>query len=758
MKNYISIIIPVYNEAGNIRDLIERINNTLVKADIGYEIIIIDDHSDDDTKSIVETLRGKYRIGYYIKKGRQGKAQSIIEGFSYINSTNLPDSVSQTANNESFQSQYIVIIDGDLQYPPETIPDMVQALNSGLDIVIARRKYIEAGKLRHLSGSIFSFIFGRILHGFPYDVQSGLKAFRMAIADQVSIKPRSGWMFDLEFLLQARNAGAKIGEIIMPFYNRSQGVSKVHIFSTSIEMAIDAVRLKFRNPAYMPFTQNTKHHKGNGFYYRGREYINYSDLQLKSSAFRRFIPSQIFILLLILVLFTVFVYLNHHLAVVSVVSTITVLYFLDLLFLFYLVVAALTYDPSLKISDEQIYGVRNSDLPIYTILCPLYKEAKVLRQFTSSIAALDYPKNKLQVLLLLEEDDAESKSEIENLTLPSYFEVHIIPDSRPKTKPKALNYGLQYAKGEYLVIYDAEDIPESDQIRKVSAAFEVSSPKVACIQAKLHYYNTEQNILTRLFSIEYLLMFDLILPGLQAIRAPIPLGGTSNHFRTMTLKGLNGWDAFNVTEDADLGIRLYKEGYQTEVIDSVTYEEANSRLLSWIKQRTRWIKGYIQTYFVHLRSRKMAFNISNPHLYTFHLIMGWKSLFLLVNPYLWVVTICYYIFRPVLGRTIESFFPPSIFYLGTIVLITGNFLYSYMYLIALGKRSQWNLAIYVFLVPFYWLMMSYAAISAIIEFIVKPHHWNKTVHGLYNGRIITNSKPDYIENRHFLSTENRGIL
>jgi cellulose synthase/poly-beta-1,6-N-acetylglucosamine synthase-like glycosyltransferase len=285
-----------------------------------------------------------------------------------------------------------------------------------------------------------------------------------------------------------------------------------------------------------------------------------------------------------------------------------------------------------------------------------------------------------------------------------------------------------------LVIYDAEDIPEPNQLKKAWLAFKQANSRVACIQAKLQYYNPEHNILTRLFSIEYLLLFDLILPGLQAIHAPIPLGGTSNHFKTNILKNkLHGWDSFNVTEDADLGMRLYRYGYQTEIIDSVTMEEANSDVSNWIKQRTRWIKGYIQTYLVQLRGSKgIAYDFSNPHTLTFHLLMGWKTLFLFINPFLWFVTLTYFIFRAQVGGLIESFFPSYILYMGSIVLITGNFLYFYMYLIALGKRSMWDMVVYVALMPAYWLLMSYAGIHAFIEFIVKPHHWNKTVHGLYS--------------------------
>src|SRR5258708_6606643 len=194
-------------------------------------------------------------------------------------------------------------------------------------------------------------------------------------------------------------------------------------------------------------------------------------------------------------------------------------------------------------------------------------------------------------MLLLEEDDKETIQKIKNYDLPSYFEIVIVPHSLPKTKPKACNYGLLHATGEYTVIFDAEDIPDPLQLKKAVIAFEKSGSQVVCIQAKLNFYNPTQSFFTKLFTAEYSLWFDLVLTGLQSIHAPIPFGGTSNHFRTKDLWLLKGWDSFNVTEDCDLGMRLVKQGYRTAVIDSITLEEANPAFNNWFWQRSRWIKG-----------------------------------------------------------------------------------------------------------------------------------------------------------------------
>lgn len=421
---------------------------------------------------------------------------------------------------------------------------------------------------------------------------------------------------------------------------------------------------------------------------------------------------------------------NWHVTIVLLVAILTLLYFADLLFNFFLIVRSFSRPPEIQVDDTEIGKL--TDWPTYTIFCPLYREHHVLPQFVTAMSKLDYPKDKLQVLLLLEEDDKETIERVRTYQLPAYFETVIVPHSRPKTKPKALNYGLLRAKGEYTVVYDAEDIPDPKQLKKAIVAFDKVDKKTICIQAKLNFYNPHQNILTRVFTAEYSLWFDLVLTGLQSIGAPIPLGGTSNHFRTRDLHNLKGWDSFNVTEDCDLGMRLVKHGFRTAIIDVTTYEEANSDLANWFGQRTRWIKGYIQTYLIHMRNpRQFMKNWKEPHVVTFQLIVGGKVLSMLINPLMWVTTAAYFVFRPLIGPTIESFFPTSVFYMAVFSLIFGNFLYMYYYMIGCAKREQWDLVKYAFLVPFYWLFMSIAAWQANYKIIVDPHYWSKTNHGLH---------------------------
>jgi len=350
------------------------------------------------------------------------------------------------------------------------------------------------------------------------------------------------------------------------------------------------------------------------------------------------------------------------------------LHFLRLVHLlctFYLVVIAyklvsialsLVWRWEIRCKKEELAALNDDDLPLYTILVPLYKETEVVDKIVRHISELDYPADKLDVKILLEPDDPETLAVIERTGLPRFCEVIICPRSLPKTKPKACNHGLARACGDYVVIYDAEDRPESDQLKKAVVAFgkaqrrwekfrwvrwlnpfqRAGRGRTVCLQAKLDYYNPRQNLLTRWFAIEYATWFRLYLPGLHALRAPIPLGGTSNHFRAGVLKEIGGWDPFNVTEDCDLGIRLHKLGYRTEVMDSTTWEEANSRVGNWLRQRSRWVKGYVQTHFTHMRHPlRTLWQLRPWGMFNFLNSVGGLSLMLLLNPIFWASSLLY---------------------------------------------------------------------------------------------------------------------
>jgi cellulose synthase/poly-beta-1,6-N-acetylglucosamine synthase-like glycosyltransferase len=334
--------------------------------------------------------------------------------------------------------------------------------------------------------------------------------------------------------------------------------------------------------------------------------------------------------------------------VIAFIAIITFLYFGSLFLDFLLAMRTLNQATDEQIDDAVVHALADVEWPQYTILCPLYREVEVVPQFVQAMQALDYPADKLQILFLTEEDDVETRKAIAARHLPQHFSIVTVPAGQPRTKPRACNFGLLQATGDYVVIYDAEDIPDPLQLKKAVLTFANHDADLACVQAKLNYYNTKQNLLTRWFTVEYCLWFDLMLPGMQQMKLPLPLGGTSNHFRMEMLRKVGAWDPFNVTEDCDLGLRLARSGLKTIVLDSTTYEEANSQVKNWIRQRSRWIKGYLLTYLVYMR--QLLRYLRQGRLREFlslQLVIGGKTAVLFVNPLVWALLVVYILFRPI---------------------------------------------------------------------------------------------------------------
>jgi glycosyltransferase XagB len=379
------------------------------------------------------------------------------------------------------------------------------------------------------------------------------------------------------------------------------------------------------------------------------------------------------------------------------------------------------------IAEDAPFSVAEDELPVFTILVPLLDEANIIHKLISALRALDYPKSKLDIKLIVEASDSSTIEAIKALKCEAYFEIISVPYSLPQTKPKACNYALRYARGTYVTIYDAEDQPNSAQLRRVVDKFAVLPEDVICIQAKLNYFNSHENTLTRLFAIEYAIWFDYLLPGLESLRAPLPLGGTSNHFKLDKLRELYGWDPYNVTEDADLGIRLALLGYHATVIDSTTKEEAPLSVKAWLCQRSRWIKGYMQTYIVHMRQFKMlSCTFSGVRMLSFQLFIGAPGILFLISPLMWAV----WALMLTGTLTIPHYSGFLMSCLGIFNLLSGLLLPVVLALMVIRKQGWWNLSFYCFLFPFYWVLHSIASVKALWQLIRKPHYWEKTLHGV----------------------------
>jgi cellulose synthase/poly-beta-1,6-N-acetylglucosamine synthase-like glycosyltransferase len=556
--------------------------------------------------------------------------------------------------------------------------------------------------------------------------------FQKYIWDIIKFKPTKSSLFFLEFLKRSQEAGFIVNKHQIFLDSKTLFLNTGATFSELLAAAKDIIilRLKKLPPIYIP-ARNSNSMVNAGLFYKKQKYITHTTLSHAESASEVFNSNQILNNILTIECIVIGLLLKPLFMLQIFIAFISVVYFSDILFTFYLVLKTIRNSYEISFDSEEIAKLKDADLPVYTILCPLYKEAHMIEPFVKGIAKLEWPKDKLDVILLLEADDTKSIKDVDFMNLPPFVRKVVVPHSLPKTKPKACNYGLEFAKGEYTVIYDAEDIPDILQLKKAYLGFNKLSRKVVCLQAKLNYYNVNQNLLTRFFTAEYSLWFDVSLAGLQSLNTSIPLGGTSNHFRTVDIKLLHGWDPFNVAEDADLGMRLFKLGYSTAIIDSVTLEEANSDVKNWIRQRSRWIKGYMQTFLVHTRDIPFFIRKRGIHVLFFYLIIGGRIGFIFINPLMWLITLSYFTLYSIVGSTIETFYPRFILYIAISSLIFGNYLYFFSYVLGCIKKEKWSLIKYVYLIPAYWFLISIAGWIALYQLLFKPHYWEKTIHGLH---------------------------
>jgi cellulose synthase/poly-beta-1,6-N-acetylglucosamine synthase-like glycosyltransferase len=368
-----------------------------------------------------------------------------------------------------------------------------------------------------------------------------------------------------------------------------------------------------------------------------------------------------------------------------------------------------------------------ADLPSYSVLVPLRDEAATLPGLTRALDRLIYPRDRLEILLLVEQSDPETVAAARAIDLPPWFRVVVVPDGEPRTKPKAMAYALYLATGDIVTVYDAEDTPDPSQLL-LAANTLAGDPALCCVQARLTIVNTHASWLARQFAIEYDVLFSGLLPVLVRWQAPVPLGGTSNHFRRALLQTAGGWDPYNVTEDADIGVRLHRLGHRVAMLASTTEEEAVPDFWPWLRQRTRWMKGWMQTYAVHMASpRRLLREAGWRGFLALQLVLGAPLLSALIHPLFYIMLAS----EVASGQFMAE--PQTIWGSSLMALTTFNLLAGYFLAILLSAvvavRSGQRVSLWILMtIPAYWLLISVAAYRAAYQLVRQPHLWEKTPH------------------------------
>lgn len=377
---------------------------------------------------------------------------------------------------------------------------------------------------------------------------------------------------------------------------------------------------------------------------------------------------------------------------------------------------------------DQTVSPPSSDtrLPKVSVLVPLFRETEIAGALVTRLSRLTYPKALLDVILVLEENDTLTRDTLAAITLPRWMRVVEVPEGAPKTKPRAMNYALDFCDGDIIGIWDAEDSPDPDQINKIAERFLSAPPEVVCLQGILDYYNPRQNWLARCFTVEYATWFRLMLPGMSRLGFAIPLGGTTLFFRREALEELGGWDAHNVTEDADLGFRLARHGYRTEMIETVTGEEANCHVVPWIRQRSRWLKGYMVTYLVHMRAPATLYRQLGPRKFwgfQAHFISALSQFFL--APFLW----SFWLILFGLPHPLNDILPLSTLQGFGVLFLSVEIISILVSMTAVSGPKHRHLLLWVPTLHFYYPLGVFAAYKALFELIFSPFYWDKTQHG-----------------------------
>lgn len=367
--------------------------------------------------------------------------------------------------------------------------------------------------------------------------------------------------------------------------------------------------------------------------------------------------------------------------------------------------------------------LEDEDLPVYTVLVPMRDEANMVPQMVRALRRLDYPREKLDIKFVVESASPRTVAAVQRYLDDARFSLVVVPRHAPHTKPKALNFALPLARGQYVTVFDAEDVPERHQLRKAATLFE-ARPDIACLQAHLLITNGSTNWIARLFAAEYAGHFGVLLPAIARLGLPMPLGGTSNHFRTDLLREVGGWDAFNVTEDADLGIRLARLGHRIASFDSYTSEESTTTVGAWLRQRGRWMKGWMQTLIVHnAHPKRLLADLGWRGVLAFEILVGGMVLSISVHGVLLGATLA-----QLAAELLAGVAPSPVMCASLAVLLSGYFGAVLVGIVGLLRVGRPDLIGSLAFLPFYWILAWLATQQAAIELLLQPYHWAKTHH------------------------------
>lgn len=711
-EDLVTVIVPTHNDSTLLPECLRLIDEGFRGLRYAYEVLVVDDHSSDGTANAAWRVADHMPIRLIELREGRGRTFSIKQGL------------------DESTGGIVMLLDPDIRFEPGSIETMLEAVQRA-DVVVATRVTYPS-RLYGLVSKTYRWIFGHVLLSVDADVRSGFKVFRRSILESLRFDPQFDMRiaFDALVLYHARITARPITSVVVPytrifFRHGAWGAigSRLYLAGSIVTLVSSRVmRWVF------PFLYPPAPHE---YFAAGFTNINdYLFLTPSQSAQGHITRETVSLAIFSTITFVALLYAASWLIdrpVLAIVAFgISMAYLGLMLFKLWMMVLSMRHEQP-EISDEELAGIADGELPVISIMIPLYKEQEIIPQIFRYLNDFDYPQDKLDIIFILESTDTETAQAFLAMNPPPHFKALLSPDVQPKTKPKAMNVALKVAKGDLLVIYDAEVLPERTQLKKAYLTFK-RNPSAMYLHSKMDVYNANYNWLTRLYTAEFSYFYHYFMPGLVRSDFPIPISGHSTYFRREVVERVGAWDAYNVAEDCDIGIRIYRKGFGSGMmLESHTWEQSTTTIPTWVRQRTRWIQGFIQTSIVQLRYPLLLKKELKTwrNFCVFLILVPGNVVLNIMNIFQWGMFLLWHVTH---APFLEVAYAGLNLYIATTSFLVGNFLFTFYSMYALYRRKHYRIVPWALISFVYWIMLGIATVRATIHLFLHPHKWDKTSH------------------------------
>jgi cellulose synthase/poly-beta-1,6-N-acetylglucosamine synthase-like glycosyltransferase len=720
----VSVFIIARNELSELPYIVDKLLSELRTLKLSFELLFVDTGFFPNTHDYLAGLSVQIPLKIITPKRANGNL-SLEEIRNAIGSR-------------------IIIFDADLHCTSSAIPELLLGLEKH-DIVIAKPGLRNMPWYRGVQSACGSFLRAPLFLVLGTLPVNGLRGYRSSALQTIERSPlfREQRPAEAQLLLLAHHLGLSIGRMEAEMYSEIFSGWTRHVIGKYIDTTWEVVSFRQHNSSrfLFPFLYPpTKQEYTAAGFTNVTDYLFLSDHE----SAKMHVTKETFSLAIVCAIGGSLGLWGT--SIVSGWSMLQLIFFALSLMYLTIIISKIwamilgAHYPYVHCSPEEIGSLSPAELPVITVLIPLYKEREIIPQLFRRISEFDYPVEKLDIIFILESTDQETISAFLTAQPPAHFKALLSPNVTPKTKPKALNVAFTKSKGEILVIFDAEILPDVDQLKKAYITFK-QHPEAKYLHGRMNVYNADFNWITHLYDAEFAYFYDYYLPGIVRMGVPIPLSGHSTYFRREVIEKVGGWDSYNIAEDCDIGIRIYRHGFKSGMmLDSFSWEQSTTTIPRWLRQRTRWEQGFIQTSLVHLRFPlllKTELGSWRNFFWFLYLVPG-NVILNILHIFHWGL---FFLWIFTHAAFIEFLFPLSTIYFSMLTFIGGNYVLLMFHMLGLYSRRHYTGVKYALGSLVYWIMLGLATFRAAILFFFRPFSWDKTPHLSSNPQTAILPKP-----------------